>query len=347
VNALVYRGPDDLRLERRARPEPAAGEVLVRVEACGICGTDLRIAAGRHRAYGDGTCRVPGHEIAGTIAAVGDGAPGREGDRVFVAPNVGCGRCRQCRDGRLNLCVRPQALGITRDGAFAEFVLVPAEAVAQGNLLPVPPDADAAGLSLIEPLACVLRGQRPLVISPPDVVLIAGAGPIGLMHLAVARVREPALVVVSEPAEERRAQAAARGADVVVDPATDDLASVLAEHSEDGRGADVVITAAPAAAAQRQAVELAAAGGRINFFGGLPRDAATVELDTNLIHYKELLVTGTTANTTADCQEALELVKSGGVDTDALVSERFRLDEAPAAFAAAASGRALKVVVEP
>jgi L-iditol 2-dehydrogenase len=347
MNALVYRGPGDLRLERRDPPRPGAGEVLVRVEACGICGTDLRIRAGKHRAYGDGVCRVPGHEIAGTIAAVGAGAPGREGDRVFVAPNVGCGRCRQCRDGRINLCVRPEALGITRDGALAEYLLVPADAVAQGNLLPVPPEADAAAVALIEPLACVLRGQRPLAISSEDVVLIVGAGPIGLLHLAVARVREPALVIVSEPAEQRREQAAARGADIVVDPAASDLAAVVAERSEDGRGADVVVTAAPVAAAQRQAVELAAPGGRINFFGGLPRDAAVVEIDTNLIHYKELLVTGTTANTTEDCREALELVVAGAIDTGELVSARFGLDEADGAFAAAASGRALKVVVEP
>ena len=347
MKALVYHGPGDLRVEHREPPAPAPGEVVVRVGACGVCGTDLRIAAGKHRAYADGTCRVPGHEIAGTIAAVGDGAPGAAGDRVFVAPNIGCGRCRQCRDGRLNLCVRPRALGITHDGAFAELVRVPADAVAQGNLLAVPDGRDAAELSVIEPLACVLRGQRPLAIGREDVVLIAGAGPIGLMHLAVARVREPALVVVSEPSEARREQAAARGADVVADPAGDDLAAILAEHSEDGRGADVVITAAPSAAAQRQAVELAAAGGRINFFGGLPRDASTVELDTNLVHYKELHVTGTTANTTEDCREALDLVVGGHVDTGALVSARFGLEEAGAAFDAAASGQALKVVVEP
>src|SRR5690606_6455628 len=128
----------------------------------------------------------------------------------------------------------------------------------------------------VEPLACVLRGQRSLDIGRDDVVLIVGAGPIGLMHLAVARVREPALIVVSETALERREQAAVRGADVVVDPRVDDLAALLAERTEDGRGADVVVTAAPAAEAQREAIELAAPGGRINLFGGLPRDASTV-----------------------------------------------------------------------
>jgi L-iditol 2-dehydrogenase len=344
MNGLVYRGPGDLRVEPRRDPEPRDGEVLLRVEACGICGTDLRIAAGKHRAYQDGTARVPGHEIVGA-AITGDGVAA--GARFFVAPNIGCGRCRQCREGRLNLCANAEAFGITRDGAFAEYLLVGADAVAQGNLLPIPDGADAAALSLVEPLACVLRGQRPCAIGPEDVVLIVGAGPIGLMHLAVAKVAEPRLVIVSEPSEERREQARARGADVVVDPVAEDLAAVVAEHSEGGRGADAIIIAAPVAAAQAQALELAAPGGRINFFGGLPRGASTVELDTNVIHYKELLVTGTTANTTEDCREALALVVDGRVDTAALVSARYGLDEAGAAFEAAASGQALKVVVQP
>jgi L-iditol 2-dehydrogenase len=344
MRALVYHGPGDVRLEAREAREPRNGEVLLRVEACGICGTDLRIAAGGHRAYRDGARRVPGHEIVGTAIA-GDGT--RPGERFFLAPNVGCGQCRECREGRQNLCRRFEAFGITRDGGFAEQLLVGADAVRQGNLLPIIADADPAELSLVEPLACVLRGQRPCAIAAGDVVVIVGAGPIGLMHLAAARVRRPGVVIVSEPAAERREQALLRGADVVVDPSTEDLAAVAREHSQDGRGADVVITAAPAGAAQQQALEIAAPHGRINFFGGLPRGASTVPLDTNLIHYKELLVTGTTANTTEDCREALALVLDGRIDTAALVSERFSLDEAEAAFAAARSGSALKVVVQP
>jgi L-iditol 2-dehydrogenase len=344
VRALVYRGPRDLRVEGRDEPQPGPGQALLRVQACGICGTDLRILAGAHRAYPDGTVRVPGHEIAGTIAAVGSGVELPVGATAFVAPNVGCGECPACRRGRVNLCRTPQALGITRDGGFAELLLLGADVVGQGNVLVVDGDPDPAALALVEPLACALRGSKACAIAAGDLVVVVGAGPVGLMHLQLARLREPSAVIVSEPSAARREQAMRFGADVAVSP--DELAGTVADRS-DGGGADVVITAAPAPGAQQQALELAAPGARINFFGGLPRDAATVELDTNLIHYKELLVTGTTANTTADCQEALELVVSGRVDTEALVSERFGLDEAPAAFAAAASGRALKVVVEP
>jgi 2-desacetyl-2-hydroxyethyl bacteriochlorophyllide A dehydrogenase len=335
MDALVYRGPQALALEQRQTPEPAPGEVLVRVQACGICGTDLRIAAGTHRAYPDGTVRVPGHEIAGVVEAVGDGAPLACGDRVFVAPNVGCGTCDQCLAGRVNLCRTPQALGITRDGGLATHLLAAADVVAQGNLLPVPADADAAAVAVVEPLACVLRGQRPCRISAGDRVLIVGAGPIGLLHLLAARAREPGEIVVSEPSAARRRRAAEQGADRVVEPG--ELSGAF----------DVVIVAAPAAAAQAAALELAAPGGRVNFFAGLPRDGSRVELDTNLVHYKELVVTGTTACTTEDCREALELVLSGAVDAGRLVTARRPLADVADAFAAARSGEQLKVVVEP
>jgi L-iditol 2-dehydrogenase len=344
--ALVYHGPGDLRVEQHPAREPGPGEVALRVAACGICGTDLRIAAGRHRAYPEGTVRVPGHEVAGIVAAVGAGVGISEGQPVFVAPNVGCGSCRQCRAGRVNLCVSPEAIGITRDGGFSEELLLDADAVEQGNLLPVPDDADLRAVSLVEPLACALRGQRALAIAEGDLVLIAGAGPIGLMHLQLARLAKPNAVVVSEPSEERRRQALSWGADHALDPAADAVAEMVAELSE-GRGTDVVITAAPAAEAQRQALELAAPGGRVNFFAGLPRDDSEVALDTNLIHYKELVVTGTTANTTDDCRAALDLVLSGEVDTGAMIGASYGIDEGGAAIERAGAGDVIKVVIEP
>ncbi|MGZ8650253.1 MAG: zinc-binding dehydrogenase [Solirubrobacteraceae bacterium] len=173
-------------------------------------------------------------------------------------------------------------------------------------------------------------------------MLIIGAGPIGLLHLLAARVRNPAAIVVSEPSHARRAQAAEWGADHTVDPASQDIAEALGAD-----GADVIIVAAPVAAAQAEALRLAAPGGRINFFGGLPKDRSEVALDTNLIHYKELHVTGTTANTNMDCRAALDLVTSGAVDVGRLVTGRRALADATAAFDAARSGEALKVVIEP
>lgn len=346
MKALVYRGPHDLQLEDRPVPEPGPGEAVLRVQASGICGTDLRIVAGSHRAYPPGTVRVPGHELAGAIVAAGRGTNVPVGVRAFVAPNIGCLQCPPCRAGRINLCRRPQALGITRDGAFAEYVLLPEDLVAQGNVLPAQDVRDAAALALVEPLACVLRGSHACHIAPGQLVLINGAGPIGLLHLQVARLRSPRAVVVSEPSAERRAQAARWGADHVVDPVGDDLPGLIAELSE-GQGADAIIVAAPSSQAQQEAIVLAAAGGHINFFGGLPSGRSHITVDSNLIHYKELVVTGTTANTTDDCREALALVVSGAIDTSRLISERYPLTASRDAFAAAGSGKSLKVVLEP
>jgi len=343
VRAYVYYGPGDLRLEERPTPRPGHGEALLRVDACGICGTDLRIASGEHRAYPPGTVRVPGHEIAGTVVAAGRETGLVEGAQAFVAPNIGCGRCARCRAGRANLCAHPQALGITRDGGFAEFVLLPEPLIAQGNVLPTAL-ADPGAIALVEPLACVLRGARALDIREGELVLIYGAGPIGLLFLRLARLRGAGTVVVAQRSAERRALAAAHGADHAVDPATGDLPG-LVHGLSDGRGADAVVVAVPSPEAQAEAVTLAAPGGRVNLFGGLPRDRSRVTFDANLIHYKELIVTGTTANTTADCRAALDMVEAGAVDTAALITHRYPLEQGPAALDAAGSGRALKVVL--
>lgn len=342
--AFVYRGPDDLALETRPAPEPGPGEAVLAVHACGICGTDLKIAHGEHRAYPPGTVRIPGHEIAAEVAAVGVGVDTlHEGERVFVAPNIGCGECVACRSGRVNLCREPQAFGITRDGGFAEYLHVPADAVDQGVLLPVPAEADPAAVSLAEPLASVIRGARATSTAAGDAVLIFGAGPIGILHLLVARARGAQRVIVCEPSTPRREQAASFGATAAVAP--DDVEDAVSELT-DGRGADVVVTAVALAAVQEQALTLAAVGGRINFFGGLPAGASEIRIDSNLIHYRELVVTGTTANTTEDCREALELALSGALDSGPLVSARYPLEQAEEAFARAASGEVLKVVVE-
>lgn len=345
--AAVYHGPRDLRVEERPLPAIGADEALLRVVAAGICATDLRIWHGAHRKYTAGVRRIPGHEVVGDVAAVGANVSGLAvGRRVFVAPNTGCGHCRQCIGGHNNRCASYEALGITADGAFAEYMRIPAAAIRQGNVMPLPEAVDPAVGALIEPLACVLRGQDAVSPVPGDLVLIVGAGPIGIMHLLLARLRGARRVIVSDVLPHRLAPAAEAGADRVVDAGREDLAAVIAEES-DGEGADVIVVAAPAHQAQAQAVHLAAQGGRISFFGGLPKDRPTVELDTNLVHYKELLVTGSTGCSTGDCRRAAALVAAGRVDLAPLVSARLPLRQAVEAMDRAEDRRSLKIVLEP
>jgi len=345
--AAVYHGPEDVRLEEVPVPIIGADEVLLKVANAGICGTDLRIWHGAHRKFPPGTVRIPGHELVGDIAELGANVKGLEpGERVFVAPNMGCGHCRQCVSGNNNRCARYEAIGVTMDGAFAEYVRIPAAAILQGNLIPLAAQADPAAAALIEPFACVLRGQDAVAVRPGEVVLVVGAGPIGVMHVMLARLRGAGRVIVSDLLPDRLRLAIRTGADRTVSPLQEDLAAVIAEESG-GEGADVIIVAAPAAGAQEEALKLSAIGGRINLFGGLPREQSTIRFDSNLVHYKELVVTGTTACSTADCWRAAALVNSGRVDLSHLVSARFPLSEALQALAAAEDRKSLKVVIEP
>lgn len=345
--AAVYHGPNDLRVENVPVPEIGKDEILVKVASASICGTDLRIFHGNHRMYPPGIVRIPGHEVVGTIAKVGARVENYPiGQRVFCAPNTGCGHCTQCITGNNNLCANYDAIGVTSDGGFAEFVRIPGNSVQQGNVIPMSESVDPAVAAMIEPFACVLRGQNALHIVAGEVVLIMGAGPIGVMHLKLAKARGAGRVIVSEPVPDRAAQAKRMGADRLVDPATEDLPSIVLEESH-GRGADAIIVAAPVHAAQESTLDLAAIGGRINFFGGLPKDRPNITINSNQVHYKELVLTGTTACSTADCWQAAQIVNSGIVDLSDIISQRFPLKDAVLAFAGAEDRKSLKIVLEP
>lgn len=347
MQAAVYHGPNDIRVESVPVPEISSHELLIKVLSANICGTDLRIFHGGHRMYPEGTIRIPGHEVVGEIVLVGDDVKKYHiGDRVFVAPNIGDGDSRETISGNNNLDPNFRAIGINLDGAFAEYMRVPADAVRQGNVMAIEVDQDPAVAALIEPLACVLRGQNAVNVKSGDFVVIMGAGPIGILHMLLAKARGAARVLVSEPVENRRLQALLLGADRVVDPIAEDLIVIVNDLSK-GRGADVIIVAAPSKPAQESALKIAAIGGRINLFGGLPKDDPFISFDSNLVHYKELIVTGTTACSTYDCLQAAELVNSDVLDLTPLITSRYPLSEVGAAFKAAEDGTNLRVSLVP
>ena len=347
MKAVMYYGPQDIRVEGVPKPQPGDRELVIKIHSASVCGTDLRIFHGQHRMYSEGTRRIPGHEVAGTISKFGKSVSGfTVGQKVFVAPNMGCGHCEQCISGNNNLCKDYDALGVTIDGGFAEYMLVPEPAISQGNVIPINEDVDPAVAALLEPFACVLRGQNAVHMVPGEVVLIIGAGPIGVMHTKLAKARGAGMVIVSEPIAFRAEQAKKAGAAYTINPMEQDLQIELMKLTEN-HGADIIITAAPVHAAQESALDLAAIGGRINFFGGLPKDKPTIRFDSNLVHYKELMITGTTACSTADCWQATRMVNRGLVDLSDLISQRFPIDQARQAFEAAENRTSLKIVIEP
>lgn len=352
MRALVYRGPGAIGVEDRARVALEPGEARVRVESAGLCGTDVRIFGGQHGAYAGVTDRVPGHEIVGRLIEVEAGAESGTvvtpplGNRVFVAPNFGCGVCRFCLRGAENLCRTTQGLGITLDGGFAEELVVPAAAVRAGNLLPLDDDQDPSTATLVEPLACVVRGQDKAGLGEGDTVFVAGAGPVGLLHVALARARGASTIICSDRSATRRAAAERAGADVTFDWSAADPVATVAELTR-GLGVDVAIAAAPSHELAAQSLLLAATGGRVLLFAGMPKSRPTAELDINAIHYKELTVTATTASSLLDCTEAVRLLSSDLGDLGWLVTDTFGLDEAEAAAARAQDRSALKVVITP
>lgn len=345
MRAAVYFGPNDLRVEERGLPAIGPDEALLRVIACGICGTDRRIISGGHRHFPAGVRRVPGHEIVGEIVDAGaEVVSGLPKGTVFLAPNMGCGHCRECLSGNNNLCADFQAVGITLDGGFADYVRIPAAAIAQGNIIPLPANVDPLAATLIEPLACVIRGQDPLDIGSGDQVLIVGAGPIGILHAMLARLKGAGRIIVADRWPARLAMAERMGADTAFKVGEEDLASVVARETN-GRGADVVIVAAPSPEAMAAALKLAALRGRIAWFAGLPKDHATIAVDANLVHYRELRITGTTASSTLDCRRSAEMVGSGRLDPEPLVSRGIRLADLPGEFTSSVSKATIKVVM--
>lgn len=288
--ARLY-GKDDLRVERIPVPEIGDGEILVKVKAAAVCGTDLRMLKNGAAGVDAEHPLVLAHEFAGVVERVGKGVDGyRPGQRVGVAPNIGCGACGFCVDGRSHHCKKLTALGIHLDGGFAEYVRVPAAAVRLGNVTPLADAVSYEAAAANEAFACVYNAYERYRVSPGDTVLVIGAGAIGMMHAKLAKMSGAAKIIMNDISADRLKECEAIEPDLVY--VEKDLAARVNAET-DGGGADVVITACSAAPAQQAAFGLAALDGRVNFFGGLPKGKEKVELDTNIIHYKQLSVTGT------------------------------------------------------
>ena len=345
--AAVYHDVGDMRVEEVRRPTVGDEQALLRVRAASICGTDLRIYSSGHFKIPPGTSRILGHEFAGEVAEVGSMVKSlTPGMRIAIAPNVGCGACEQCVQGHSHLCPTYEAFGISLDGAFSEYMLIPKEAIQQGNIAPVPVGVSFEEAALNEPFSCCYNGSRACRIEPGASVLIVGAGPIGIMHLFLASLSGASKVIISEMIEERLAGALQFGADLAINPATEEL-PVAIEEATNGRGVDVIIVAAPSPEAQEQALGLAAPQGRINFFGGLPQGREFIEVNSNRVHYKQLVVTGTTGSSNYQYRKSMEIIASGRVDLSPLISARFPLSEIAEAFSLAASKKAMKVLITP
>lgn len=340
--ARMY-GKEDIRLETVKTPVPGEGEVLIEVKAAAVCGTDVRMYKNGYPGIGEETPRILGHEFSGVIAELGKGVSGyRTGVRVAVAPNMGCGICGQCIAGNGHMCADYRALGINLDGAFAEYVTVPEAAVRGGNICVLPEQVSFEEAAVNEALSCVCNGFERCDIRPGNSVLIIGAGPIGIMHAMLAKMAGACPIFINDLSEERL------GVCSQIDKTFRTVRGDLKEEifkATNGEGVDVCITACPSPQAQSIALEVTAAGGRINFFGGIPAEKQNVPLNTNLIHYKQLIVTGTTRASLTQYRKTLHYIAEGVLDVKNLITARFALPQILNGFTLAQKADGLKNVI--
>ncbi|WP_019177845.1 alcohol dehydrogenase catalytic domain-containing protein [Methanomassiliicoccus luminyensis] len=337
MKAAVLRSPGDLAIEDVKEPERPKGGALIRVDACAICPTDIKMARRGQRdlAYP----RVLGHEVVGTVVDI-DGGEAAVGDRVQVWPGICCGTCRSCLKGQDNMCSSQGIIGFNYDGGFAQYMAVPPGNLRQGGVNVLSKDVPSELASLAEPLACCVHGRDMARTGEGDMVLIFGAGPMGLMSTAVAKAAGGVPIVV-EPSAERRAAAEAMGAARTLDPGEDDISAAL----RDLGGADVAVLASAQADIGDGLLRLMTPRGRVCVFSGLPKDASSRTLDLNQLHYRELSLVGAYGCTSTSNREAVRLISSGAVDLRPLISRTLPLEELEYGFRLIESRKALKCVV--
>ena len=352
MKALRFYAPDDLRLEDVPEPECGPDEVKMRVRNCSTCGTDVKI---RHNGHQNLTPpRIIGHEIAGEIVEVGAevnasyGTQWQVGDRVQVIAAVPCGDCYECSKGWMEVCQNQTSVGYQYDGGFAEFMIVPRQVLKVDGLNRIPDNVGFDEASAAEPFACAINAQEQLGIEPGDTVVVFGAGPIGCMHIRIARgVHQCGPVYLVDVNAERLAMSAdAVHPDEVINAADGDVVARVLELTN-GRGADVIITATAANITQEQAIAMAARNGRISFFGGLPKTDPTITCDSNLVHYRQLHIHGANGSAPSHNKKALEYISTGQVPVKDLITRHVALDDVLSAFDIVARGEAIKVTVEP
>jgi 2-desacetyl-2-hydroxyethyl bacteriochlorophyllide A dehydrogenase len=339
MKALRLEAIGNLSVRDVERPVPGSDDLLVRVEACGICGTD------RHLFLGEFPSRPPvtiGHEFAGIVEAIGADVTGfKIGDRITGDPNISCGRCPQCLAGRVNLCRNLQAIGIHRDGGLADYVIAP-----QRQAFALPLGLDPLHGAFCEPLACCLHGIDMAEIKAGSSVAVLGGGVIGLLTVQLARLAGATTVILSTRQVSKRRLAEEVGATATVNPSSTDIIEAIAGPAGlVPGGVDVVIECAGVPETMQQSMRLARAGGTVVILGVMPQ-GAKIEIEPFDILFRELRVLGSFINPFTH-RRAADLVASGAINVEKLISRTVTLAEAVDVIANSASPGEVKVLVVP
>lgn len=345
MKAAVYEGPGRLEIREVPDPAPTRDNLILRVRMCTICGTDLKLYT-----IGNPRCKPPriiGHEFVGEVIAAGADVAGFAlGDRVTLATSVACGRCAYCSRGLENLCPDMKCVSYDYDGAFAEYVEVPGSVVRRGNALLVPRGLEDKAAALAEPLSCVVNAQKIAGVKPGDTVVVVGAGPLGCLNAEAAKAFGACRVILTQTSPERLALARRLRDIEVIDVSGGDAVAQVRTLTN-GEGADVVIVAAPNAQAQAQAIEMARKGGTVNLFASLPKGESTILVDTRIVHYGQIAITGASDSRPCDVRDALQLLDTGKIDVNAIVTHELPLDRILEGIAMMQRRSGLKIAVRP
>lgn len=343
MRAAVFRGVGRIDVETRPIPSCPPDGLLLKVHFCGICGGDFRNY--RNGLKGGVTDQIMGHEIAGEIVEVGAQTTGwHVGDRVALAPDVSCGRCWYCKRGLVNLCTQHKMLGTHFPGGFAQYLALPKQVLEHGFVEPIPDDMSYEHAAFAEAAAGVVACQKRFDISAGQTVLVIGDGPIGCLHVEMARARGARVILA---ARGKIDQASAFAPDVLVDNHDPDAATAQILAATGGLGADVAILAVPNVQAQSQALAAVRKRGTVIIYGGAPKTAALSELDSNLIHYNELIVTGSFSYSATGLEDALAAIHSRQIHAEKYLGAVISLDELPDALPRRTHTDALKILVDP
>ncbi len=342
MTAAMLYGVRNLRVEEVEKPRVERGEALVKVRAATTCGTDLKIL---QRGYTEKVIRLPtvfGHEWAGDVVEVDEDITWlKKGMRIRAGNSAPCLRCRMCQKGKFNLCEDMVWLW----GAYAEYIRVPARTVLV-NTQEIPSHVSYEEAAVAEPLACVIHGAEEAGVKLGDTVAIIGAGPIGLLHLLVAKRLGAESVIMTDLVEERLQFAAKLGADETINAKTLDAVDAVKKLTN-GHGVDVVIEAIGTPTTWEQALKIVCKGGTVLEFGGCP-PGTEIKLSTELVHYSEVAVKGAFHATPTHFKKALNLIASGVLDVKPLVTRRMPLNRIEEAFEVLGSSKTeIKIAIQP
>lgn len=319
-------------------PHAGPGELVLRNQVCGVCGTDVHIYHGEPGSADVNPPVVLGHEYSGEVVEVGKGVTGfAVGDHVTVDPNIYCGHCAYCQNGKKQLCPSMEAIGVTRDGGFAQYSRIPAS-----QAFKLEPTVPWEAAAMAEPLACCLHGIDLAGIQVGDKVCVVGGGAIGLLMVQLAKLSGASQIVLSEPNEKRRQVGLQLGANAAIDPTRPDAQEAFAQVLDGG--ANVVIECVGNVPAVKSAFQFAGKGATVLLFS-VPKVDATFDLPLFDVYKKELTIKGSFVNPDTHAR-AVALINSGKVDFDPIITHRFTLDQLPEAIAMQMSDASIKVVVE-